>query len=79
MRAAPALCCLVLLLLSGCAGLKSREWTHSREPNPRKEDQLLVADTKFCEDKIGPQLEGAEREKALADCLRRLGWQRKDD
>ena len=79
MRARLALFCLSLLLLSGCAGLKSRDWSHPRMASQRKEDQLLLEDTKFCEDKIGPQLQGAEREKALADCLRRLGWQHRDD
>ena len=74
-----ALCALGLLALSlgGCLP-KSKAWTHPREPNPRKEDQLFVTDTKFCEDKIGAQPQGDAREAAMADCLKRLGWVPKD-
>lgn len=72
-----AACLLVLCLLGGCLP-KSKAWTHPREPNPRKEDQLFVDDTKFCEDKIGPQAAGDAREAAMAACLKRLGWQAKE-
>ena len=81
MRATLAICCLGLCLLTACSlpSLpKSKDWTHPREPNQRKEDQLFLDDTKFCEDKIGAQLTGDARDKAMADCLRRLGWQRKE-
>jgi len=68
---------LALCLLGGCLP-KTKAWTHPREANPRKEDKLFEEDTKFCEDKIGPQIQGAAqgaaREAALADCLKRLGW-----
>ncbi|MBU1228550.1 MAG: hypothetical protein KKA55_07485 [Proteobacteria bacterium] len=72
-----AACLLALCLLGGCLP-KSKAWTHPREPNPRKEDRLFVEDTKFCEDKIGPQPEGAAAEAAMADCLKRLGWKPKE-
>ncbi|MBA4358681.1 MAG: hypothetical protein C0405_13250 [Desulfovibrio sp.] len=72
-----ALVATVACLLGGCLP-KSKAWTHPREPNPRKEDQLFVEDGKFCQDKIGPQAEGAAREAALDDCLRRLGWKPKE-
>ncbi|GEM_PF-925333 len=74
-----ALCALFLLALSlgGCLP-KSKAWTHPREPNPRKEDLLFESDSKFCEDKIGSQPQGAAREADMADCLKRLGWVPKD-
>lgn len=74
-----AACAAVLFALSlgGCLP-KSKAWTHPREANPRKEDRLFVEDSKFCEDKVGPQLAGDAREAALADCLKRLGWVPKD-
>jgi len=72
-------CILVLLALSlgGCLP-KSKAWTHSEQPDPRKEDMLFVDDTKFCEDKIGSQPQGDAREAAMAACLKRLGWKPKD-
>ncbi len=82
MRLNPILTRLVLAalaagMLGGCLP-KSKAWTHPREPNPRKEDKLFVEDSKFCEDKIGPQPTGDAREAALADCLKRLGWKPKE-
>jgi hypothetical protein len=68
---------LGLLLLSGCMSLpKNKDWTHPQVANPRKEDQLFVEDTKFCEDKIGPMQPGPAHDSAMADCLTRLGWKR---
>jgi hypothetical protein len=64
---------LLALSLGGCLP-PSKAWTHPREPNPRKEDKLFVEDTKFCEAKVGPKAEGAAREAAMTDCLKRLGW-----
>lgn len=77
MRAKALFACLLLLLLSGCLP-KSKDWVHPQMSNPRKEDELFLADSKFCEDKLGPQLQGEAREKAMADCLTRLGWHRKE-
>lgn len=74
-----ALCslCLLALGLGGCLP-KSKAWTHPQQADPRKEDLLFVDDTKFCENKIGAQPQGASREAAMADCLKRLGWLPKD-
>ncbi len=71
---------LVLLLASVLGGClpKSKDWTHPQMASPRKEDQLFEQDSQFCEGKIGPQAQGPERDKAMADCLTRLGWQRKE-
>ena len=77
MRVNAALACLCLILLSGCLP-KSKDWTHPQMASPRKEDQLFLDDTKFCEDKIGPQVQGQARDAALSDCYGRLGWKRKE-
>lgn len=63
--------------LAGCLP-KNKDWTHPRMADPRKEDKLFATDSAFCEEKIGPAASGAEREAALADCLTRLGWKRKE-
>lgn len=79
MRAKALFACLCLVLLSGCGGLpKSKDWTHPQVASPRKEDKLFVEDTKFCEDKVGSQVQGAGRDAAMADCYRRLGWKPKE-
>ena len=81
MRAKVISCCLALTLLSACSlpSLpKNKDWTHPREPNLRKEDQLFLDDSKFCEGKIGPATTGEAHDKALVDCLTRLGWMRKE-
>jgi hypothetical protein len=79
MRCKALVLCLALAVLSGCGGLpKSKEWTHPRMADPRREDRQFLEDSKFCEDKIGVQPQGQERSKAMADCLTRLGWQRKE-
>ncbi len=77
MRPRVFICLILLALLCGCLP-KSKDWTHPLEPNPRKEDLLFVEDTQFCEGKIAPGLEGEARDKAMADCLIRLGWKRKE-
>jgi hypothetical protein len=77
MRAKALFACLCLLLLSGCLP-KSKDWTHPQMASPRKEDELFQVDSKFCEDKLGAQTQGDARDKAMADCLTRLGWQRKE-
>lgn len=71
---------LALILGSALGGClpKSKDWLHPQVASPRKEDQLFIEDSKFCEDKIGVQPQGQEREKAMTDCLTRLGWQRKE-
>ncbi len=60
-------------LLSGCLP-KTKDWVHPQMADPRKEDRLFEEDTAFCEGKIGAQVQGADRDKAMADCLGRLGW-----
>lgn len=75
MRMKLLLVCLCLALVSGCLP-KNKDWTHPQMPNPRKEDQLFVEDGKFCEGKIGALAPGEARDKAMADCLTRLGWKR---
>jgi hypothetical protein len=77
MRAKALFALFCLVLLSGCLP-KSKQWTHPQMASPRKEDQLFEQDTQFCEGKLGAQAQGQEREKAMADCLTRLGWQRKE-
>lgn len=71
---------LALILASALSGClpPSKDWTHPQVASPRKEDQMFQEDTKFCEDKIGVQPQGQARDKAMADCLTRLGWQRKE-
>ena len=71
------------LLLCGLSGLSgclppSKDWTHPRIADPRKEDMQFEVDTKFCEDKVGRDEDKAAHNAAMADCYRRLGWQRKD-
>lgn len=72
---------LALVLLScglfGCLP-PSKDWTHPRIADPRKEDMQFEVDTRFCEDKVGPDHDKAAHNAAMADCYRRLGWQRKD-
>ncbi len=75
MRLKSLLICLCLTLMSGCLP-KNKDWMHPQVPNPRKEDQLFVEDSKFCEGKIGAQPAGEARDRAMADCLTRLGWKR---
>jgi hypothetical protein len=82
MRFKPFLACLGLTLsvlgpLCGCMP-PSKDWTHPRIADPRKEDRQFVTDTTFCEDKIGPQKDETAHRAALEDCYRRLGWQRKE-
>lgn len=77
MRAKVLFACLALVLLSGCLP-KSKEWTHPQVASPRKEDQMFEQDSQFCEGKIGAQPKGGERDKAMADCLTRLGWRRQE-
>jgi hypothetical protein len=67
---------LGLTLLAGCSLPKSKDWTHPQVASPRKEDQLFLDDTKFCQDKIGQLPAGQARDAAMADCLTRLGWKR---
>jgi len=75
LRLLPVLLCL--LLLEGCLSLpKSKDWTHPMVANPRKEDQLFESDSKFCEGKIGAEPAGEAHDRAMADCLTRLGWKR---
>jgi len=72
MRVKALFACLCLLLLSGCLP-KSRDWAHPQMAGQRKEDELFETDSQFCEDKIGAQPQADAREKAMADCLTRLG------
>ena len=73
MRVKAILVCLCLLLVSGCLP-KSKEWVHPRIADPRKEDRQFQEDTGFCQGKTAPQSTDA----AMADCYRRLGWERKE-
>jgi len=77
MRVKALLACLCLFLLSGCLP-KSKDWTHPQMASPRKEDELFLVDSQFCESKLDAQTQGEAREKSIADCLTRLGWQRKE-
>lgn len=75
-------CLALMLLLSGLAGCMppSKDWAHPRIADPRKEDRQFEVDTRFCEDKVGHRHDHdrAAHDAAMADCYRRLGWQRKD-
>lgn len=64
-------------VLGGCMP-PSKDWLHPRIADPRKEDRQFIEDTKFCEDKAGPNTDEAAHKAAMDDCYRRLGWQRKD-
>jgi len=77
MRMKLILVCLCLLSLFGCLP-KSKDWTHPQMASPRKEDMLFEEDTKFCEGKIGAQPEGPQHDAAMAECLTRLGWKKKE-
>ncbi len=82
MRSKPLLAGLGLALLLtgslfGCLP-KNKDWTHPNVASPRKEDLQFDEDSAFCEGKIDAQAQGPARDKAMADCLTRLGWQRKE-
>jgi len=64
-------------VLGGCLP-PSKDWTHPRIADPRKEDKQFLEDTQFCKDKLGPQGGEAAQKPAMDECYRRLGWQRKD-
>lgn len=68
---------VLLCLLSGCLP-KNKDWTHPQMADPRKEDRLFEEDSRFCEDKLGPEIQGDARAKALSECLTRLGWRPKE-
>ena len=68
---------IALSLLCGCMP-PSKDWTHPRIADPRKEDKQFLEDTQFCKDKLGPQGGEAAQKPAMDECYRRLGWQRKD-
>ncbi|OIO04019.1 MAG: hypothetical protein AUJ49_03610 [Desulfovibrionaceae bacterium CG1_02_65_16] len=68
---------LTAVSLGGCLP-PSKDWTHPRIADPRKEDRQFQQDTQFCNDKAGRQADGPERKAAMDDCYRRLGWQHKD-
>jgi len=68
---------LVAVSLGGCMP-PSKDWTHPRIADPRKEDRQFAVDTQFCADKLGSQGGEAERKAAMDECYRRLGWQHKD-
>lgn len=77
MRLKAVFICLCLVLFAGCLPT-SKNWMHPRVADPRKEDKMYETDTKFCQDKIGPQAKDPENDPAMAECLTRLGWKRKE-
>jgi len=64
-------------VLGGCLP-PSKDWTHPRIADPRKEDKQFLKDTEFCKDKVGPAGTEVEQKTAMDECYRRLGWQHKD-